>query len=446
MLRLCLVALILGCGSSGMGTPDGGGGDDTAGDGGGSNMPNTPRTVKLTLNNRPMNAGNFTFLVAYQDGSAPWQLAPAPTGDTYSFEIHAPSYGVAYTCIGMQTGTTNSQLRTVVAAHFAVGERTELSLDVPARCSDRGNTNTLTLSGTVTNRPWGGFSYVAWGSRTAAVGSQTGNFQLQAEPGTHDLFVIHAVSVGNGDFYTDEVWVARDVTLDSSGTRQINFNEARPTQQLAVDVSTVVDPNARVNATTTLYTANGTAALLVRETTNHETQSLSANQAKTTDIYDQSITVSTLGRGATITHATSTPGDQVWAAPPAMGQAQTTVAAKTPYAMLQTLWPAYAGAQGYIWNGTQQLASAQCGGNLPCTISWSAILSPGVTGMMPGYQMPDLSMLTGWKSAFALVPGQQAFGSVTAYTSSAGASDFPPGIPANGTNRTFVRADYAVTP
>lgn len=444
MLRLCLIALVLGCGSSGMGTPDAGGGD-TNGDGGGSSTTNTPRTVKLTLNNRPMNAGNFTFLVAYQDGSAPWQLAAAPSGDTYSFEIHAPSYGVAYTCIGTQAGATTSQLRTVVAAHFAVGERTEVSLDVPARCSDRSNANNIVLSGTVTNRPFGGFSYVVWGSRSATVGSQTGNFQLQAQPGTHDLFVVHGVPEGNGDFYTDEVWVARDVTLNSSASRQIDFNEARPTQQLAVDLSSVA-PDARVNATTTLYTANGTAALLVRDALDPETQSLSANQARTTDIYDQSITVSTLGRGATITHATSTPGDQEWAAPPAMGQAQTTVAAKTPYATLQTTWPAYAGAHGYVWNATQQLAAAQCGGNVPCTISWSAILSPGVTGMMPGYQMPDLSMLTGWKSAFALVPGQQAFGSVTAYTSSAGASDFPPGIPANGTNRTFVRADYAVTP
>jgi hypothetical protein len=83
---------------------------------------------------------------------------------------------------------------------------------------------------------------------------------------------------------------------------------------------------------------------------------------------------------------------------------------------------------------------------MPCTISWSAVLSPGVTGNMPGYQMPDLSALTGWKPAFQLVGGSQVVGSVTAFTSSAGASDFPPGIPANGTDRTFVRADYAVTP
>jgi hypothetical protein len=112
-----------------------------------------------------------------------------------------------------------------------------------------------------------------------------------------------------------------------------------------------------------------------------------------------------------------------------------------PYVTLQTTWPAYTDVTGYAWTATQQ-----CGGNMACAVSWSAVLSPGVTGNMPGYQMPDLSALTGWKPAFQLVGGSQVVGSVTAFTSSAGASDFPPGIPANGTDRTFVRADYALTP
>jgi hypothetical protein len=117
-----------------------------------------------------------------------------------------------------------------------------------------------------------------------------------------------------------------------------------------------------------------------------------------------------------------------------------------PYAMLQTTWPAYSGAMGYVWSATQQLSPQQCGANSACAVVWSAILSPGVTGNMPGYQMPDLSALTGWKPAWQLVAGTQIVGSVTAFTSSAGASDFPPGIPASGTDRVFVRADYAVTP
>jgi hypothetical protein len=430
-----------------MGSPDGaGGGDDMMGDAGGSDHQNTPHTVKLTLTNRPTNAQMFSFIVAYQDGGAAWKLAPAPTGDTYTFEVHAPSYGVAYTCIGTQLGTSSGQLRTVTAAHFAVGERTEVTLDVPARCSDRAGMNAVTLTGSVTNRPFGGFVTVTWGNRTTAVGSQTGNFQLQAPQGTHDLVVAHSVPVGNGDFYVDRVWIARDVALTTSGTRQIDFSEADDTLQFGVDTSDV-NQNARVTTSTTLYTANGTQGLLVRQSGNPETFALADAQQRTSDIYDQSIAVTVLGRGATITHATNDPADQTWDAPPPFGAApQTTVATTMPYITLQTMWPVYPGVTGYTWNAIQQLQAQQCGANTPCTIVWSAVLSPGVTGNMPGYQMPDLSALTGWKPAWQLVAGTQVVGSVTAFTSSAGASDFPPGIPANGTDRSFVRADYAATP
>ena len=441
MFRLAVCAVLLvGCGDSGMGSGDdtGGGGDDTMTDGGGSDNSNTPHTVKLTLTNRPMNAQMFSFVVAYQDGGAPWTLAPDPTGDTYTFDVHAPSYGVAYTCIGTQFGTTTTQLRTVTTAHFAVGERTEVTLDIPARCSDRNTMNPVTLSGNVTNRPFGGFVTVTWGNRFATVGSQSGNFQLQAQPGTHDLVVAHSVPVGNGDFYVDRAWIARDVALTASTTRQINFSEAQDTQQFFVDTSSI---NARVIASTTLYTANGTQGLLVRESGDHESYAFADAQQRTSDVYDQSIAVSTLGRGATITHATNEPDDQTWQAPMPLGAPQTTTATTTPYVTLQTVWPAYSGVTGYVWTATQQ-----CGGNTPCSIVWSAILSPGVTGNMPGYLMPDLSALTGWKPAWQLALGTQVVGSVTAFTSSAGASDFPPGIPASGTDRVFVRADYAVTP
>jgi hypothetical protein len=450
MFRFAVCAVLLvGCGDSGMGAGDdvgGGGDDDTMPDGGnGSDTSNTPHTVKLTLTNRPMNAQMFSFLVAYQDGGAAWTLAPAPTGDTYTFDIHAPSYGVAFTCIGTQFGTTTTQLRTVTAAHFAIGERTELTLDVPARCSDRNNTNPVTLAGNVTNRPFGGFLTVTWGNRSATVGSQTGGFQLQAQAGTHDLVVAHSVPVGNGNFYVDRAWVARDVALTTSTMRQINFSEADDTQQFAVDTSNI-NQNARVTASTTLYTANATQGLLVRESDNPESIAFAENQQRTSDVYDQSIAVSTLGRGATITHATNAPDEQTWQAPMPVGAPQTTVSTAMPYAMLQTTWPAYSGAMGYVWSATQQLSPQQCGANSACAVVWSAILSPGVTGNMPGYQMPDLSALTGWKPAWQLVAGTQIVGSVTAFTSSAGASDFPPGIPASGTDRVFVRADYAVTP
>lgn len=444
-LAVCAL-FVVGCGNSGMGAGDDVNGDDTTdGGGSGSDNPSTPHTVKLTLANRPNNASMFSFVVAYQDGSAPWTLAPAPTGDTYTFEVHAPSYGVAYTCIGTQLGTTTSQLRTVTSAYFAVGERTELTLDVPPRCSDHAVGNTVSLSGTVTNRPLSGVLQVTWGGRTVNVGTQTGNFQLTALPGTHDLVVAHTVPEGNGELYTDRVWIARDVALTQPAMRQIDFAEAQQTTFAQVTVATP-DPNARVSASTTLYTSNGTQGLLVRESNNPSTVGMAQAQRRTSDIYDESITVSSTARGATITHATNAPGAQMWQAPMMLGAPTTTVVSKMPYVMLQTMWPAYSGVTGYAWNAAQQLTSQECGLNTPCTIVWTAIMSPGVTGNMPGYQMPDLAALAGWKQALQLVEGAQIVGSVTAYTSSVGASDFPPGIPANGTDRAFVRADYAVTP
>ncbi|HUS31389.1 MAG TPA: hypothetical protein VMZ53_22915 [Kofleriaceae bacterium] len=442
-----LFGLVAACGNSSGTTGDANGGDDdqTGDDAGGTSG---PRTVKLTLTNRPMTAANFSFLVAYQDGSAAWQLAPAPAGDVYSFEINAPNYGVAFACIGTTAGTT-TQVRSVTSAYFAVGERTELTLDVPARCSDRQTTmGAVMLNGSVTNRPFNGGTLVAvWGGRSAFVGTQTGNFQLTVQPGTHDLFVVHAVPEGNGDFYTDEVWVARDVTLTANTNRTINFNEAQSTTQYAVNIGTV-DPAARVTASTTVYTANGTAAGLVRETMNWETSSLADAQMKTTDVYDQSIQVSSFAKSATVTHATNEPGDIDWTAPAPLGAVQSMTATKMPYVILQATWPAYADVDGYLWNAAQQLSGSQCGGNTSsaCSIVWQAYLSPGVTGAMPAFRMPELADLAGWKDAFELVSGTQAFGSVTAYTSSAGAGDFPAGVPANGTTRTFVRSDFATTP
>jgi hypothetical protein len=439
-----LLGVVVACGNSSGTSTDAGGGDDMPGDDGGG--PNVPHAVKLTLKNRPNNAGNFSFIVGFQDGGAAWQLAPAPSGDTYSFEINAPSYGVAFACIGTTAGTT-TQIRSVTSAYFAVGERTELTLDVPARCSDRQAMGNVMLNGNVTNRPFGGTLVVAWGNRTAFVGSQTGNFQLSAPPGTHDLFVVHAVPEGNGDFYTDEVWVARDVALSANGTRSIDFSQAQPTTQYYVDVSSA-DPSARVTSTTTLYTANGTQGGLVRETANWETSSLADAQMKTTDVYDQSIQVAVPGRSATVTHATNAPGDIEWKPQMPLGVVQSMVATTMPYVTLQSTWPAYPDAEGYIWNATQQLSGSQCGSGLnsACSIVWQAYLSPGVTGAMPAFRMPDLAGLAGWKSTLQLVSGAPVVGGVTAFTSSAGAADFPAGVPANGTTRAFLRSDYSTTP
>ncbi len=433
-----VTAVALGCGSSGGGAGDNDAGGD--GDGGGSNDSDggtaVPGTVTLTLTNRPTNPMPFSFAVAYQDGSAPWQLAPAPTGDVYTLPISAPSYGVAYMCIG----TTGTQQRTVTSAHFAVGERTAVTLDVPARCSDRMQGSVM-LSGNITNRPIGGVLVVQFGSRSAFVGSQTGNFTMQVPPGTRDLIVTHAVPSGNGEFYVDETVVVRDVAVTANVMRSINFSTSESTQYFAVDAESAPQ-FARVIASTTLYTANGTTASLVRESQDWETQSLADGQARSSDVYDLSIAVTTQSSAATVTHATAQPAEQTYVAPAPLGSVTTTVPTKMPYVTLLSAWPAYPDAVGYLWNASQ---SGVCSGNVACTKTWSAFLSPGVVGTAPAYQMPDLSTLTGWNAAFEL--GSTATtGSVTAITSTAGAADFPTGIPAAGTDRVFVRSDYGLTP
>jgi hypothetical protein len=438
VLVSCLACACDGATSSLTDAGDGDGAIDPTGDGG----TNGPRTIKLTLTNRPMNDAPYSFFVAYQDGSAPWTTAPAPSGDTYSIPVHAPSYGIAYGCIGNVPGTTTTQLRAVTTAHFAVGERTELTLEVPQRCSDRAPAN-VTLSGTITNRPLDGVLVVQFGARQAFVSGTTGGYSLQTPPGTHDLMVAHALPYGNGEFYVEEVAVVRDLAVTATTTRSINFNTAQSTSFFPVTVNV---PNGRVVATTTLYTANGTTLGLLREASSWETERLATAQMRTSDVYDQSISLTTMGQGVTVTNATNMPGAQTFVAPPALGATSSTIPTKMPYPTVQTTWPAYANSIGYAWNATQQLSAQQCAGNIACTIAWTAYVSPGVTGAMPGYRMPDLSGVMGWKSAYALVSGAQVVGSVTAQTSSAGAGDFPPPIPANGTKRAFVRTDYSVTP
>jgi len=437
MRRLVAAVFLFACGSSSTT------GDGNPGNGDGDIVPDTTggnaHAVKLTLKNRPMNGGAYSFIVAYQDGSAPWQLAPAPSGDTYTLTINAPSYGVAYACIGSVPGATTTQLRTVTSAHFAIGERTELTLDVPTRCSDRAAGN-VTLSGSVNNRPFNGFLAVQLGTRTAFVGTSSGTFSLSTPPGTYDLVVAQVIPEGNGEFYVQSAVMQRGVAVTTSMTRTIDFSQAQPTRSWPVSINVA----ARAVASTTLYTSNGTQLGTVRESTGWDTIALA--QSESSDIYDQSIAVTTAGQGATITNATNSPGAQTYAAPAPLGGVTGTIATTTPYITLESTWSPYANAIGYTWNATQQLASTQCSGNLPCTIVWTAMLSPGVLGANTGYRMPDLSGLMGWRQSYQFVGGAQIVGGVTATTSSVGASDFPTGIPANGTKRTFVRSDYAVTP
>src|SRR5579862_1902366 len=137
LASIMLASAIAACGGHNSGNNVDGNGD-TNGDGTGGQ----PTNVTVTLTDQPTNAATFSFIVAYQDGSSAWAIAPAPSGDTYTLPIHSAAYGVVWTCIAAGGG------REVNETHFAVSERTSLTMTIPPRCTDRlTNTN---LHGTIT--------------------------------------------------------------------------------------------------------------------------------------------------------------------------------------------------------------------------------------------------------------------------------------------------------
>ncbi len=444
-MRLLLACSILAaaCGSSSSSHhPDGSSGGDGSGTGGDGSGSGGGTTVSITITNAPTNAAMFTFLVAYQDGAGAWALAPAPSGGVYSFTVQSPAWGFAYTCIGTVGGTgIANQVRQVIEAHFAVSERTSLTLTLPPRCTDANPMN-VGLAGTIQNRMGGGNDLVDFGNRTAvATGQDT--YAMETPPGTRDAIMLHVTSGGNaGDFTADGAVLARDLAVTAATMHDFDEDTAVATQTFPVLATTA----GRITATTLLYTANGTTATIARNTTQLVTGSLAASQMAAGDVYDQQIQVAGSGQTATVTNATATPAAQTYAAPAPLGGATATVPATTPYPEVKTTWGAYTGAVGYTWTATQTLAAAQCGGQTACTVTWAAALSPGVTGGSPSYTMPDLSALTGWSASLQLVTGTMVTGTVEAMTSTAGAMDFPAGVPAAGTQRVLVRSDYTVTP
>jgi hypothetical protein len=444
-MRSALLAavLVLGCGGHGNSTPDGGlTGDGAPGDGAGvDGATGGGTTVHVTLTNRPDHPGATSFIVAYQDGSGPWQLAGAPSGDTYALPINSPSWGVAWTCVAQVNGQNGpTSLRQVTEAHFAVSERTELTMDVPPRCTDRAP-QTVALTGTVQNRS-GGFYVVNFGDRSSIVGNTSGTFHIETPPGTHDLVLRHLQFHGSSnDYEIVETVVERAVAVTGPTTHDLDASESVATQAFNVDAPTSF--TTRVQATTLLYSAGGTTATMNRLGQNFESVALDPAQGDAGDVYDQQILVAGNGETAIVTNATATPGDQTYDPPTPLGDVTAQVA---PNGQITTTWAPYTGTNGYQWFAAQQ-PFLGCGSNVPCTITWTALLSPGVTGDSPGYQMPDLSGLAGWDPALAFVGGSEVAGYAESDMSTGGAADFPLVTPPPaGTQRTIVRSDFTVTP
>jgi hypothetical protein len=449
-MRAVLVgyAILAGCGGGGAaGMPPTTDGAVSGSDGTSSSA----TRITLTLTNAPNSVEAFTFATAYQDGNGAWQPALVRSGDAYSFDVSSATWGFAYTCqVSVRVNTVLTDLRDVVEYHFATAERTSLTDDILDRCTDR--IARVELLGTLSQLPANQTTYrVGYKGTAAFIDRATGKYDMLVAPGTHDLLVLHGSENGTaGDFLIDGAVVQRNVAVNAMLVHDVNVNTVTNSRNLKVSISVPAGQSLKSSETTTsLFTANGTAVPVAHVTKGTlASRTLAASQLAAGDVYDQRVTAEFVtGQAVTTTVATAAtataPGDVSITAKTPLGTTTTTSAATMPYPMYRSTWPAYAGAIGYTWTLAQTPMpppAAGCGGTIPCTITWTAWVSPGAVGAMPSYTMPDLSQLPGWSTALQFVAGTKATGDVTAMTSSAGAVDFPPGPPVAGTTRVFAHS------
>lgn len=445
-MRAVLVgcAIVVGCGGGGAaGTPP-------TGDGGGVEIdganPNATK-ITFTLNNVPNDATAFGYSAAYQDGNGAWKPALARSGDAYAFDVSSPTWGFAYICeVNVRVAGAVTHVRDVVEYHFAAAERTSLTDDILARCTDR--IAYVELSGNLSNRSTTGTYRVAYNGNAVFIDRNTGNYTMLVAPGTHDLLVLHGTDRNTpGDFLVDGAIVQRNVAVAAATTHNVAANALMSTRSLTVSVSGTKAPISS-ETTTNLFTGNGTGVAVAQLTkTPLASTALQGAQVAAGDVYDQRVTAEMVAnQPVTATTATATPAAVSIAPPAPLGATKTMSAATMPYPIFTSTWPGYTSAIGYTWSLTQTPPAAGCGGFPACTITWTASVSAGAAGAMPSYTMPDLSGLQGWSKTLQLVPGTVANGAVTAMTSSAGATDFPTSPPVAGTKRVFAHSTFTITP
>jgi hypothetical protein len=451
MRATIVVLLVAACGhhdaAGGDAGADGKGGD-AAGDASGDGASAHATTITVTLVDRPNNAAMFSFVVAYQDGAGAWQVAPPPSGDTYSFQVTSPAYGVAWTCITPGAGNVGISARSVNLYYFAVAERTSLTALVPRQCTDRP---LVGLTGTISNPPVNSTTLgVAFGRRqTIAVRGTTGDdtYALETPKSTHDLIVGEAVGTGNGgDFALASATVQRGLAVTGATIADVDYSNAQPAVTAPVTVVTTV--GARVDVSTTLSSAGKTQATFVHQTGGpFVAAGLADALADSNDVYQQQIVVVAGATIATEQVFAGAPAAQRFVAPTPLGTVTPSVASRSPYVMLASTWSTYANAGGYVIAANQTPGTQACGGFQGCTIGWTIDASPGYLGAAPQLAMPDLSGVTGWDARLELVAGVAVIGSVTADTSSAGAADFPQQtFAASGVHRTNAGTTWQITP
>jgi hypothetical protein len=414
----------------------------------------TPTTITLTLTNHPTTAATYSFLVGYQDGAGAWQLAPAPTGDVYTFTVSSPAYGVAWTCVGIG-GVT----REVNLTYYSTTEKTAITQGIPLRCTDR--ITAVSLTGTITNPAVLGTMSVGFAGTTVTAtktGVVTSYVMDGLAPATRDLVIGNDTiggTIGTTDRVIGKALVQRNVAVTANTTEPaIDFSTATATT--SAPVTAAVTGNQRAHVATTLF-AHGTQFVLVNQSSTAGGQPPNGGfvtnglgTAVAADIYNQQITVNdaTTGAAAVVQNWTGTIAAQTYVAPAALGLAATTVPTTTPYPMIETTWSAYSNATGYAWSALQALAGASCGPAVnACRVTWTALVSPGYAGTAPLTQMPDLSPLAGWDAKLQFATGTAVAVTIAAFLSSIGAADFPPPSPApDGTQRAEAAMIESVTP
>ena len=422
----CAVALAAACSSS-SGTPDGAGGGDAG-------SPAGPTAVRVTLANVPPDPAASQFIVAYQDGDGPWQLAPAPTGSAYALTIASASYRFAYLC------NANHE-PTVALAQFTAAEKPDLTMVVDSACTPAVTQAMVQVTGTITETAatQSGEFTIQLGLQDGAAEAIAGSsvpYTAMVQPGTYDVIATFQAQV-LGD--VDLALTRRSVTIAADTTLDFDFTNAEPTRMVAADSLAATGSGATNTGESLLLTANGTTALLgYDKAAPFHFDALPADQAVASDLYEQDFRAgdgSASGETFIFAHTPAA----VTGASPLPFAAVASVATTTPYPELAFAFDAYPDAIGY------QLSAGQS--QQPNVVEWHVYTGPEFAGASPQIRVPDLTSIPGWTAALQLGSGDIG-GTIFAVTSSRGAADFPLAFqPApDGTVQAVSYASFDVMP
>jgi hypothetical protein len=395
--------------------------------------PTPPTTITVRLTDRTSGVSNF--IAAYQEGTKPWQAAPAPAGDTYTFVVTAPTWSFAWACANKVGEEWHAD------AHVMSYATSEMkSLVVPEGCPHA--IKTIKVGGTVTNAPIGPRYSVYWGERSGGTlqnGTNTFTFELQRQPGTHDLYAATHQFVEAAGSAVTKLAVTRGVVATTNiSNATVDFATALPTTP-PLPVTIDASSSERTTALTYLYDASGTQIDLDNTWLGppHTTRGIAASQLSPGSVYAQTAAAHLCPASAIrgqycdqrkVERWTSSISAHQVTLPAPLGPVTATVSG----ASLTASWPAYPGATGYTWIAYQ--------GYDPYPF-WTGTVGRELAGNAPRFTIPDLSALAGWE-LYVLKPASGTSvinGVVSAHVSSLGIGDFPPVTPAPaGTNRVTV--------